>query len=227
MNDVVTIYQPLDKDKLRRLLLLTRNFPGSLTPVYETDTGPNDDYFDALYVLKDKGIDVQVRALDIEEARKLSEFIAAMINCRDELLVFAAAMVFPQPPRVRQPSDTTLERVTEEVATAPGGDRELDDHIHDALGIEATFPRDYSANFESALGVVMNALPGWGYKLSCGPAPMNRIVATLMRPPLNPDGAIDDGTSWGKHYDGTGANNALALLHAFFLAIKENPLVRE
>jgi hypothetical protein len=218
-HEPVTLYRPLDEGKLRYLQRAITGVPDSQATIrYENDSH-EDGGFSEGFILSVPGLGVIpndiVNVPGDEGQRALAEYLTAALNFKDEILV-ALTQVF-EGIAVRQPY--ALEDLLTDLATAPGPSSRLDDLIHDHFDVRATFAHRYTTSLDAAVALFRAALPTYTYMIYDTRTP----VAKVMRPPVNPDGRIDDGGSWSTTYEATSHNEAMALVQATVIAKIANP----
>ena len=76
----------------------------------------------------------------------------------------------------------------------------------------------FTASLDACLALVERVRPGWGWQVIGGSLAK---VATLFRPPKNPEGSITDSDSWSVPFEGAAATSPLAVLSALLRSMGE------
>ncbi|RYD64407.1 MAG: hypothetical protein EOP83_09855 [Verrucomicrobiaceae bacterium] len=220
VHEPVTLTQPMDQDKARRLLRLSAKLPDVQVRVrYESDSDADGGWSQKFIVgsLQSNGLPTDMFEVPGDEVSlDLAEFLTAVYNFKDEIVASLGASLGGD----RMDTPYGLDDLLSEIATSPEPGRRLDDLIHDHFALRAPFARNYTTSIDAALGLFRQALPGWSYMITNTRIPVVKVI----RPPLNPDGAIDDGSSWSTHYEATGPNEAMAMVQATVIAMIANPI---
>ncbi len=126
---------------------------------------------------------------------------------------------------MRQPDRETIQALCERVEAVTGKqtpDR-LEADILRAFGLLGERSWLIGSRIDQSLRFLAIVLPGWGYRITRGPVPMDQdhIVTTLLRPAQNPDGSVTDGGSWSQEFPAVGPSEAVSMLRAIMIALRD------
>lgn len=219
----VTLYQPFDADKAKRLMrLITTITNQPVTVRYESDSDADGGYSQNYLISEPRGVLrddlVTIPAHDdTGGSLALAEYVTAAIQFKDEIgLALTQLSGFLM---VNRPF-YAVDQLLADLATAPGPDRQLDRRIHECFSVTAPIAWQYTTSMDAAVSLFRAVLPEWTYMITDGG---NRKIGKVFRPALNPHGAIDDGSSWATTYEAASHTEAMALVQAMTIAVIANP----